>query len=149
MSSLTRFELREVAVNTPAVTLGEDIRNARQRLQMTQPELAELVGVSESTVSNWERGRSNPKNRLARVREVLKMDTPASGEGPPYTSHETLLREVSDLDLWQEATRRFFGRTLAQGDEHPDRSQLKRGHHAPMPTHLLDPQADERRESDG
>lgn len=65
-------ELWEVATNTHRVTLGDQIREARERAQLTQPELAELVGVSEGTISNWERGKVQaPKNRLARVWEVL------------------------------------------------------------------------------
>lgn len=65
-------ELWEVAPNTHRVTLGDDIRQARERAQLTQPELAKLVGVSEGTISNWERGTVKaPKSRTARLWEVL------------------------------------------------------------------------------
>lgn len=70
------MKLREVAVTLPGMTLGEEIRRARERLQMTQPQLAAKIGVSETTISNWERNLSTPKNRMGRLREVLRMDTP-------------------------------------------------------------------------
>lgn len=66
-------ELRELALHSGRVSLGDDIREARERAQLTQPELGRLVGVSEGTISNWERGKVKaPKNRLARVWEVLQ-----------------------------------------------------------------------------
>jgi DNA-binding transcriptional regulator YiaG len=90
MSEKPPVELRQVAADTRRVTLGDDIRQARERAQLTQPELAERVGVSEGTISNWERGVvKTPKNRLARVWEVLRdyreprptRDTPSAGDG--------------------------------------------------------------------
>jgi transcriptional regulator with XRE-family HTH domain len=80
-------ELWEVAPNTLRVTLGEDIRDARERAQLTQPELGKLVGVSEGTISNWERGVVKaPKNRLARVWEVLRdFREPTPGRGEPQS----------------------------------------------------------------
>lgn len=142
-----KIELREVAVNTAAVTLGKDIRQARERLQMTQTELAGAVGVSESSVSNWERGRSSPKNRLALVRQVLRMDDDgevAVEDWPnEHMAEEDLLREVSDSALWAEVTRRFFRAAKSVRTDEP-----KRGHHGALPSHLLDSQASERRESD-
>lgn len=96
---MPRFEplyLREVAPNTRAVSpLGDEIRRARERLQMTQPQLAEAVGVSESTISNWERGRSVPKNRLTLVREVLRMDQPTNGDSDDHQPRGRLLAEAT------------------------------------------------------
>ena len=40
--------------------LGLRIRAARKRLGLTQPQLASLLGVSQVTVSQWERGESRP-----------------------------------------------------------------------------------------
>ncbi|MFC5996898.1 helix-turn-helix transcriptional regulator [Pseudonocardia hispaniensis] len=74
------------------MTLGEEIRRARERLQMTQPQLAAKIGVSETTISNWERNLSTPKNRMGRLREVLQMDTP-----PPdnTTTRGVLLKDAT------------------------------------------------------
>lgn len=44
---------------------------ARKIAQMTQKELGSAVGVSESTVLNWEKGRSEPTvNQAQRISDV-------------------------------------------------------------------------------
>lgn len=43
------------------IGMGERMRIARQQAQLEQEEMAELLGVSSSTVSNWENGRTSPK----------------------------------------------------------------------------------------
>jgi len=50
---------------------AEQIKAGRERLHMTQQQLADEVGVSLRTVSSWERGESVPRNRTASVIEVL------------------------------------------------------------------------------
>lgn len=87
MPEILAVELWQVAPNTLRVTLGDDIRQARERAQLTQPELGKLVGVSEGTISNWERGVVKaPKNRLARVWEVLQdYREPRPGRTTPST----------------------------------------------------------------
>lgn len=49
------------------------LKQARKRYGgYTQKELAELVGVSEMTISNWETGKTSPSIRLWRkVADVL------------------------------------------------------------------------------
>jgi DNA-binding transcriptional regulator YiaG len=42
------------------MTFAEHIREARDRLQLTQADLAARLQVSTQTISNWERGRSVP-----------------------------------------------------------------------------------------
>lgn len=142
MRKIGRLELRELAVNTLSVTLGEEIRTARERLQMTQPELAARVGVSESTVSNWERDQSKPKNRMALVRQVLQMDD-EDGTAELALTEERVLRRISDQKLWAEATRRFLRGTSGSGEP-----ILQRGQYADVPDNLKNPQAVERGESD-
>jgi transcriptional regulator with XRE-family HTH domain len=45
---------------------------ARKNAQMTQKDLAKACGVSESTVSNWERGKTEPTVSQARkISEVV------------------------------------------------------------------------------
>lgn len=58
---------------------GEEIKEARERLHLTQQELATQVGVSMRTVGNWERGESVPRSRMGAIREVLRMDGPNDG----------------------------------------------------------------------
>ena len=42
------------------VFFGEKIRNARKALGLTQRQLAQQLGVSNTSVSNWEKGLSRP-----------------------------------------------------------------------------------------
>lgn len=142
MRKIGRLELRELAVDTHLVTLGEEIRTARERQQMTQPELAALVGVAVETVSNWERDLRKPKNRMARLREILQMDGTNSPEMMALTE-EQVLRQISDQKLWAEATRRFLRRSSGSGEP-----ILHRGQYADVPDHLKNPQDVERGESD-
>lgn len=108
MNQVREVKLREVAIRLPHVTLGEDIKRARERLQLTQPQLAELVGVSDTTISNWERNVATPKSRMARLRQVLKMDEVEAGS----SDHDELrygprLRRASDYQLLDEYMRRL------------------------------------------
>jgi len=53
----------------PTGVSPDDIRNIRERLGMTQRGLADRLGVSVNTISNWETGRSSPRRRsLERLR---------------------------------------------------------------------------------
>lgn len=45
-------------------TLGEKIRNAREKKNMTQTELAKKIGVSKSQLINYEYGYSKLKPRM-------------------------------------------------------------------------------------
>lgn len=129
--NLSEVELRVVAVNTRGVTLGEDIKTARERLRMNQLELAEAVGVSESTVSNWERGRSNPKNRLGLVRQILKMDdagerTQREGRLLKDASMPELLMRIMELHD-EVAQRAAVGPTYKPGAPDPEDDGLIAG----------------------
>ena len=42
------------------VFFGEKIRSARKTLGLTQRQLAEKIGVTNTTISNWEKGISRP-----------------------------------------------------------------------------------------
>lgn len=58
--------------------LGKRIRRLRQDLKLTQPELAELMGVVPSSVSEWESGHTSPTfDRLIRLADVLKVEVSA------------------------------------------------------------------------
>lgn len=62
---------------------AEEIKAARERLQLTQGELAQEVGVSLRTISNWERGSNVPRNRMGALVEALgfeRGDEPESVE---------------------------------------------------------------------
>lgn len=59
------------------------IKRKRQSLGITQAELANILGVSPSTISMWEVGKSHPRvTLLPRVAEILgcTVDELLSGE---------------------------------------------------------------------
>jgi transcriptional regulator with XRE-family HTH domain len=46
---------------------GEELKNIRKRLKLTQGQLAELVGVTPNTVARWERGEMEMREPTARL----------------------------------------------------------------------------------
>lgn len=74
--------------------IGDEIREARERVGITQADLAKRVGVDVKTVNNWETGKTSPRGKLGRVRKVLASDGP-------------VLRAASDAELLAEIARRF------------------------------------------
>jgi transcriptional regulator with XRE-family HTH domain len=74
-------------------TFGSRLRAAREQKGLTQVELAESLGISQSAVAQWESGRSSPAPATAaRLQKLL-------GISPPVAAGEELL-----------LTRRSFGR---------------------------------------
>ncbi|WP_162458260.1 helix-turn-helix domain-containing protein [Pseudactinotalea terrae] len=85
---------------------GEGIRRARERAQLTQEQLASLLGVSARTIGNWERDETVPRNRAAAVQAALGLD---ETEGPT-------LRSASDAELLGEIARRMSQRSFPPAD---------------------------------
>jgi len=57
------------------VTIGESIKSRRKALRVTQPELAELAGVSVNTLYKIERGQANPTlDTLEKIANILGME---------------------------------------------------------------------------
>ena len=53
---------------------ARSVRAQRQRLGLSQPDYAKLVGVSAMTIYNWEAGKSRPRNeQLAALVAVRKL----------------------------------------------------------------------------
>lgn len=52
----------------------KNLRNARKKARLSQSELAQMVGLSQSQYSNWERGYSTIDNhQLLRLAEILNV----------------------------------------------------------------------------
>jgi len=60
------------------MTIGKNIRALRERRDLTQDQLAELLDVSQKTVSSWEIDRTEPKmgmiERICMVLNCQKTD---------------------------------------------------------------------------
>jgi transcriptional regulator with XRE-family HTH domain len=53
--------------------IGENIRKYRNRLDLTQEELADRIGVTWEMVSRYERGESSPMNKLEKIANALNI----------------------------------------------------------------------------
>ncbi|MCH7413740.1 helix-turn-helix domain-containing protein [Belliella sp. R4-6] len=55
--------------------IGNYIRERRKMLDITQPDLAEMAGISINTLYKLERGEANPSVKvLSKIGEVLGME---------------------------------------------------------------------------
>ena len=55
--------------------IGEQIRERRKVLRVTQPDLAEMAGISINTIYKIERGQANPTVQiLNKIAEILGME---------------------------------------------------------------------------
>lgn len=60
-----------------------DIREKRKFLKLTQEELAELIGVSLKTISNYEKGHVIPQSKKALLHKILSVKSENLLEEPP------------------------------------------------------------------
>ena len=70
------------------MSIGERITQLRQENNMSQLQLAEVLGVSRQAVSKWENDQSSPDTiNLIRLSDVLKTEVEylATGKKPVYT----------------------------------------------------------------
>lgn len=49
-----------------------DVRNIRQKMNMTQKQFSETFGVSVKTIEAWESGRNQPSGVAMRLLEICK-----------------------------------------------------------------------------
>ncbi len=55
--------------------LGKSIKDRRKLLQITQPDLSEMAGISVNTLYKIERGQANPTVKvLTKLADVLGME---------------------------------------------------------------------------
>lgn len=56
------------------MTFGENLKNARIKNKLTQQQLADMLGISKSTITNYEGGKREPDvfmiKKLAKLLEV-------------------------------------------------------------------------------
>jgi len=91
MSTICAYDKHKMSLARPEAPwqlrrmgIGERIAAARKAAGVSQGRLGELVGAGQTTVSSWERGRTEPtREDVQRIAAALKM-TPATlefGEG--------------------------------------------------------------------
>ena len=57
------------------IEIGKKIRERRNTLRITQPHLAEMAGISESTLYKIENGKANPTIKvLNQIVEILGLE---------------------------------------------------------------------------
>lgn len=76
------------------MTLGNRIRNARLGLEMTQKQLAEILGISVQAISQWESDKTTPTgDNLVRLGTVLGIAlVPGHGADRPARKEDLHLR---------------------------------------------------------
>lgn len=85
--------------------IGARIARRRHQLGWSQVELAQRIGVSPSSVANWERGFSYPKKKIGRVEQVLGISLDAD-TGPPATP-SPLEKALGSAEAAEDVRRRI------------------------------------------
>lgn len=81
--------------------LGQRIRRLREQRRWSQEQLADMLGVNKKSVSNWERGRNDPRNSIGALSEIFGVELDGGGEVPAADLVEAALRG-SGLDEWRQ-----------------------------------------------
>jgi len=81
------------------VFFGEKIRSARKSLGLTQRQLADRLGVSNTSVSNWEKGLSRPDADMIQMLCGILRLQPNDFYGTNEAPAEDPRRSVSDEDI--------------------------------------------------
>ena len=86
--------------------VAKNIKNARTKKNMTQLELADIVGVSYQAVSNWERGNSMPDiGKISDIAKALDLDvTELLGNDNGSTAVKKVLEKSSEPLTSEELT---------------------------------------------
>lgn len=96
-----RSVVRSDTVASPSDGMGTIIRERREALGLSQPELAAALDVKQQVVSRWETGASNPKlHHLVALAHRLEVttDTLLGRTGtPPTASVEAALRADTSI----------------------------------------------------
>ena len=57
--------------NVSSMSFGAVLRKYRNKNEMSQPKLAELMGISRNTITNWENDKCRPE--VDSIRELCTM----------------------------------------------------------------------------
>lgn len=71
-----RGEAVNVIVHTPAIA-AMDIKNTREKLKLSQPQFAHLLGTPLPTLQKWEQGKRHPSGAAQRLLKVIDTEPEA------------------------------------------------------------------------
>jgi transcriptional regulator with XRE-family HTH domain len=90
-------------------TIGQRIKNARNEKKITQPELAQLVGVSKATISFWETDVTKPKiNSMEALASALGVTFDYLNTGKSNSTNKKMLELVELLSKLPASDQEFF-----------------------------------------
>jgi transcriptional regulator with XRE-family HTH domain len=126
-----------LAMASDPPSLGARIRRARESRRLTQPQLAEAIGVSVRAIGDWENNRTRPKNRLGALEEFFRVSL--TGDEEP----EEIYTDPVERAIWEDPTlprarkRALIEQLRAERREHTPRAMeppaLPRALHATTP----------------
>ena len=65
-------------------SVGENIKNTRKKIGITQEELAEKLSVTRQAVSNWENGKTEPDiETLTKIAQIFDISIDELVDGIP------------------------------------------------------------------
>lgn len=114
-AALAGYSIDKTSEERGVALKPDEIRTSRIEAGLTQAELAERFGVSQTTISSWETGKGIPSDEDLKVLgHILLPDVgrqrPAEGEAPESTS----LQQYGDWIAAARAKKNFTRAQLAQ-----------------------------------
>lgn len=97
---------------------------------MDQIDLARAVKVSRTTVSNWETGKSDPRNKLGKIYEVLGLNPDGQPKKSQTIGPDLQGMKVRDLIDLQNRLTAEIGRRLLAHEETAQQPATSNGHGA-------------------
>ncbi len=79
-------------LSQPMVTIGQRIKQARQKLSLTQAELARRLDISRASVSIWESGGNVSQENVLKLTKILRVR-------PEWLQYGVEARPDVDVDL--------------------------------------------------
>lgn len=68
--------------------INEDIKNSRERLGLTQEEMADTLGINRKTIGEWESGQSTPnKTSRRKLSNLFGVEITAKGIAKTHISN--------------------------------------------------------------
>ncbi|WP_217646582.1 LexA family transcriptional regulator [Nitrosomonas sp. Nm34] len=87
-------------------TFGKRIQEARKEMGLTQPQLAKLAGLSQTTISDIERGRNSGSGAVTALARVLKVNPEWLAEGRrPKRKKDSLHPEFIGVEIIEANTK--------------------------------------------